>query len=228
MSNEILLFDLDDTLYPSTTGLWTAIRERMVAYMQERMQLEPETIPTLRRYYYETYGTTLRGLQKHHRVNSDDFLEYVHDLPLHEYLEPAPALRRLLESLPQPKWVFTNADEPHARRVIDRLGLQGCFQGIIDVRALDFAVKPEERAYRRAVEIVGAEGAGQCILFDDSLNNLRAAVGVGFVTVLVGADRPHPDVTYTVPSLLELPRVMPQLWNGTAPPGSGGEPRDGA
>lgn len=218
MSSDILLFDLDDTLYPSTTGLWFAIRERMTTYMLERLGMEPEIVPTLRRRYYETYGTTLRGLQRHHQVDTDDFLAYVHDLPLQDYLEPAPDLRRLLESLPQPKWIFTNADAPHAQRVVDRLGLQGCFQGVIDVRALEFTSKPEANAYRRALEIVGERDPGRCVMLDDSLNNLRSAGKLGFVTVLVGAERPQPEVDYSLPSLFDLPRVMPHLWNGRPAP----------
>ncbi len=55
-------------------------------------------------------GTTMRGLQIHHQIDTDDYLAYVHDLPLHDYLYPNPQLRSLLTSLPQRRWIFTNAD----------------------------------------------------------------------------------------------------------------------
>ena len=77
-----LFFDLDDTLYPNTTGLWKAIKERMNDYMRERLQIPAEDISSLREKYYLTYGTTTRGLQIHHNVDTADFLAYVHDLPL--------------------------------------------------------------------------------------------------------------------------------------------------
>ncbi len=67
-------------------------------------------IPAIRRHYFETYGTTLRGLQKHHQVDTDDYLAYVHDLPLEQYIQPNPALHDLLVSLPQRRFIFTNAD----------------------------------------------------------------------------------------------------------------------
>jgi putative hydrolase of the HAD superfamily len=89
-----LFFDLDDTLYPHTAGLWEAIRLRMDRYMVERLGLAEEAVAPLRTYYLETYGTTLRGLQNHFHVNTQEFLAFVHDLPL-DYLQPNPALNQV-------------------------------------------------------------------------------------------------------------------------------------
>ena len=102
-----LFFDLDDTLYPNSAGLWAAIRERMSLYMIERLKLPAEEVPGLRRFYYETYGTTLRGLQKHYHIDAEDYLAFVHDLPLETYLEPDAEARPILLSLPQERWIFT-------------------------------------------------------------------------------------------------------------------------
>ena len=44
--------------------------------------LPVEEVDILRRNYFEQYGTTLRGLQIHHQVDTDEYLAYVHDLPL--------------------------------------------------------------------------------------------------------------------------------------------------
>jgi pyrimidine 5'-nucleotidase len=207
-----LFFDLDDTLYTGN-GLWEAIKARMNLYMVERLGLPAGQVPALRRQYYETYGTTLRGLQMHHQVDSDDFLAYVHDLPLDRYLEPSPALREMLLSLPQKRWIFTNADEAHACRVLTALSLEGCFDGIVDVRAVDFLCKPASEAYLRAVQLSGAGSPENCVFLDDSIRNLQPAFDLGFTTVLVGAQSPHPAADYTLSSLLELREVMPQLWS---------------
>ncbi|HLE13303.1 MAG TPA: hypothetical protein VI776_01040, partial [Anaerolineales bacterium] len=87
-----LFIDLDDTIYPNTSGLWGAIRERMTLFMHERLGLSPEVTPELRRSYVDNYGTTLRGLQIHYQVDPWEFLAYVHDLPLEVYLQPDPYL----------------------------------------------------------------------------------------------------------------------------------------
>lgn len=208
-----LFFDVDDTLYDKSCGLWDAIRERMVFYMDERMHLPAAEIAILQRQYYETYGTTLRGLQIHHQVDTDDFLAYVHDLPLVEYLAPVPGLRSLLLSLPQQRWVFTNADSAHAGRVLKVLGLEDCFHGLVDVRAVDFLCKPHPEAYLHAMQAAGETDPERCVLFDDSPRNLAPARKLGFTTVLVGARETAPAACLSLPDLLALPELMPELWD---------------
>jgi putative hydrolase of the HAD superfamily len=111
-----IFFDLDDTLYPVQAGLWEAIRNRMSQYMAERMGLPVEQIDALRKQSLETYGTTLRGLQHNYHSDSDDYLAYVHDLPLDKFIQPDPVVRQMLLSLPLHRWIFTNADSQHAQR----------------------------------------------------------------------------------------------------------------
>jgi len=218
MNYTSLFFDLDDTLYPSESGLWEAILYRMQLFMAEKVGLSWDVIPDLRRQYFQTYGTTLRGLQKHYKVNTDEYLAFVHDLPLENYLKPAPELHSLLMSLPQRRWIFTNADIDHATRVLRFLGLDDCFQGIIDIRATGFACKPERAAYQRALELAGEMDAHSCVMFDDSATNLMVAHQMGFTTVLVGHQKPNDSVIdYWVRDLLRLNESFPQLWDGEKP-----------
>jgi putative hydrolase of the HAD superfamily len=216
MSYTTLFFDLDDTLYPCTSGLWGAIRDRMGRYMAEQVGLPVAEVPTIRRHYFETYGTTLRGLQKHHHVDTDDYLAYVHDLPLEQYIQPDPALRAMLVSLPQRCFIFTNADAAHARRVMQVLGVEDCFEQVIDIRAIEFACKPEPVAYVRALALAGDPAPQDCVLLDDSPINLAPAHQLGFTTVLINLERlSNPAATYSISSLHSLPQVMPALWNGS-------------
>ena len=69
-----IFFDLDDTLYPSSTNLWLAIKGRMNEFMRDRMNIPVNEIPALREKYYLQYGTTMRGLQANHKIDVDDFL----------------------------------------------------------------------------------------------------------------------------------------------------------
>jgi putative hydrolase of the HAD superfamily len=212
MSYTTLFFDLDDTLYPSEAGLWEAIRVRINRYMCERMRIPPDEASALRRHYYETYGTTLRGLQIHYQIDPDDFLAYVHDLPLNAYLQPDPALRALLLALPQPKWIFTNADVAHAGRVLAGLGLEGCFQGIIDVRARGFVCKPQPEAYPQALRLAGESEPGRCVFFDDAPRNLAPARALGIYTVLVGTALSDPSACLSVRRLHDLPGLLPGVF----------------
>jgi pyrimidine 5'-nucleotidase len=209
----VLFFDLDDTLYPNTNGLWEAIRLRMTDYLRDPLGFAPDEIQEIRQSYYENYGTTLRGLQTHHEVDEDDYLAYVHDLPLEEFISPDPGLRRMLESLPQKKWIFTNADADHAKRVLKVLGIEDCFSGIIDVRALDFLCKPDRKAYVRALDLAGEANPENCVLLDDSIRNLTPAHQAGYTTVLVGSTEQNQAADYSIESLKDLPQVFKQLWS---------------
>jgi putative hydrolase of the HAD superfamily len=213
MRYKSLYFDLDDTLYPSTSGLWEAIRGRMNTYMQKFMDLPLPEIAAIRQSYLERYGTTLRGLQTQYEVDADEYLAFVHDLPLEKFIHPDPDLRRMLESLPQKRWIFTNSDLNHVKRVLNILGLVDCFNGIIDIHAVDFACKPDKLAYQRALSFAGDENPSNCTIFDDALRNLAPAREMGFFTVLVGKDGPEPQVDRTIPSLHVLKEYMPELWD---------------
>jgi putative hydrolase of the HAD superfamily len=211
---EIIFFDLDDTLYSPKNGLWMAIRDRMRRYLIERMGFPPEEVDTLRHEYFVTYGTTLRGLLINHpeRIDADDYLAYVHDIPLQNYIQPDPSLKVLLQSLPQRRWIFTNSDDRHAHRVLNILDVKDCFEGIIDIRAMGYTCKPVEDAYHRALALVGEPLPERCMLFDDSPRNLAPARALGFCTVLVGHPEPDPSACRSITSLQELPAAMPELW----------------
>lgn len=213
MRFESLYFDLDDTLYPASSGLWEAIRQRMNSYMQKIINLPLPEIVRMRQDYLEKYGTTLRGLQAHYEVDTDEYLAYVHDLPLEQFIRPDEKLRRILLSLPQRRWIFTNSDNNHARRVLKILGVEDCFNGIIDIRAVDFACKPDKIAYQRALAIAGDENPGACIIFDDAIRNLVPAHAMGFYTVLVGKNGKDPAIDQSITNLSELRDRMPDLWD---------------
>jgi putative hydrolase of the HAD superfamily len=206
-----LFFDLDDTMYSSKNGLWDAIKERITRYMIERLDIPTSEVADLRRSYYEKYGTTLRGLQQHHQVDGKEFLAYVHDLPLNMYLTPDKDLTNLLERLPQQKWIFTNADAGHARRVLAELQVEEYFDGVVDVISNGYICKPEEQAYQAALNAAGEADPSKCIFLDDSPRNLAPARRLGFCTVLVGGQPAGDSADYCIPSLHDLPHVVPGI-----------------
>lgn len=208
-----VFFDLDDTLYPASTGLWLAIKERMNIYMRDRMGFDPAEIPTVREKYFREYGTTLRGLQANHQINVDDFLAFVHDLPLRDYLTPDPTLRPVIASIPARKWIFTNADASHARRVLAALELDGLFDGIVDVNAVAPYCKPMPESFRIAMESAGETDPARCAMIDDLPRTTRAAREFGMYGILYGQDAPQPDADASFTDW----RVLPALLNGSKP-----------
>ena len=212
MQFSTLFFDLDATLYPASNGLWELIRLRIYKFMREEIGILEADIPATRDKYWKTYGTTLEGLRIHHQVKAEEYLNYVHDLPLKDFLSPDPDLYQLLSSLPQDLWVFTNADYRHANSVLNELGIKDLFKGIVDLYAQDFIVKPNPKAYHKALQLAGETEPAQCILFDDLLQNLIAAKDLGFFTSLVGQNGHSNQIDIHLESIHEMKEKIPQLW----------------
>jgi pyrimidine 5'-nucleotidase len=166
----------------------------------------------MREHYYVHYGTTLRGLQIHYGVEPRDYLNYVHNLPLNRYLQPDPDLRKMLLSIPARRWIFTNSDRPHAERVLAQLGIEDCFEDIVDVYTLEQHPKPRPEAYQLALEAARVADPQTCALLDDSTRNLAPAKEIGFFTILVGHNATHPTADRSLADIHELPRVAPEFW----------------
>jgi len=181
-----IFFDLDDTLYPSNTGLWKAIKNRMNDYMRERMDIPEEDIAQLREKYYLQYGTTLRGLQKHHKINVDDYLAYVHDLQLKDFLTPDPLQRSIIASLPTRNLIFTNADSAHAERVLNTLNLRDLFSVIMDINTVAPYCKPMPESFEIAMKLADENNPSRCVMIDDLKRTTRAAKEAGMFSILFG------------------------------------------
>ena len=207
-----ILFDLDDTLYPRQTGIMNEIRRLILRYIETRLGLSPAEADSLRHEYLQAYGTTMRGLQVNHHIDPDEYLEFVHDFPLHDCLQPNPALDEVLASLPQDKVIFTNASREHATRVLTVLGLARHFKRIVDIRDMGYESKPEPAAYRRICEMLVVRPE-ECLLVEDSVRNLRPARALGMMTVLVhgGSDSADDSVDYSISRLEEIGRVLTNL-----------------
>jgi putative hydrolase of the HAD superfamily len=203
-----IFFDLDDTLYPSSTGLWPAIKERMNLYMTERMGLPADEVPALREQYFKLYGTTLRGLQAHHNVDAQDYLAYVHDLPLEDFLTPNLLQREVIASLRTRNLIFTNADVHHARRVLATLNLDDLFETIIDVNAVAPYCKPMPESFAIAQDLADEPDPRKCVMIDDLPHTTRAALNVGMASILYGTDEPTPDASGVFVDWNHLPILL--------------------
>jgi putative hydrolase of the HAD superfamily len=202
-----LLFDLDETLYESTTGIWDAIRDRIGLYMHERIGLDWSDIPALRARLFTTYGTTLRGLVALYDVEPQDYLDFVHDIPMHEFLKPDPGLRDVLQTFPQRKLIFTNADRNHAERVLNVLGILDLFEQIIDIRDMEPFCKPMPEAFEKALLLSGADPS-KSIMLDDSQSNLATARMLGMGTIRVGSSQMSWDYDECISRIHDLPDAL--------------------
>jgi putative hydrolase of the HAD superfamily len=215
MGFSTLFFDLDETVYPRQSGVWDAIAARIDRYMLEILKFQSEEIYPIRNKLFAQYGTTLKGLQTVCNVDKNDYLQYVHDIPVKELLPPNPGLRSVLLQYPQQKVIFTNADQPHAERVIDALGLNGCFDQITDIHHITPYCKPDIESYQIAIERAGNPQPHECIMLDDKVSNLVVARQLGFYTILVGGNSASAEYDASIAVLEDLPLVLDPHPNGS-------------
>jgi pyrimidine 5'-nucleotidase len=117
----------------------------------------------------------------------------------------------MLERLPQEKWIFTNSDHAHAQRVLNALGIEKHFKGILDIIKMEFNNKPSSIVYKSALNFAGNPKTENCLFADDSEKNLGPAKELGFHTVLVGASTLARNHHYHIQSIHQLQKVIEEI-----------------
>jgi putative hydrolase of the HAD superfamily len=202
------IFDLDNCLYPASTGLFALIDERMGAYIQRLLGCDLVEAKRVQKSHFHQHGTTLAGLMKEQGVDAHDFLDDVHAIPL-DRIGHDERLDRALSRLPGRKFVFTNGDAPYARRVLDAIGVEGHFDELHDIHASELRPKPDPHGYELLCERFGIDPK-HALLADDMVQNLAPAKALGMTTVWVdnGSERgdhgyDHQVVDHRITSLSE-------------------------
>ena len=179
------LFDLDETLYPPDTGLWPVLAGRINIFMQNRLGISQESVIEKREFYYRTYGTSLRGLQADFGVDANEYLDFVHDVPITDFIHPDLQLQKALAGFSGEKNILTNANRHHTDRVLNALGVRDFFQRIIDVNDMEPYCKPQPEAFLKAMRIIGDDDPTNYLLLDDTVRKITAAHQMGMVAILV-------------------------------------------
>jgi putative hydrolase of the HAD superfamily len=177
------VFDLDNTLYPHHTNLFSQIDVKMTAYVSELLTLPREEARRLQKELYLEYGTTLAGLMARHHIDSDDFLQKVHAID-YSWLAPDPALGDAIKTLPGRKFIFTNGSRSHAESTARQLGILDHFDDIFDIVAAGLTPKPAPQSYDRFINLHRIVGPN-AVMFEDLARNLVVPKSLGMTTVLI-------------------------------------------
>jgi putative hydrolase of the HAD superfamily len=178
------LFDLDNTLYPLESGLALTVSARITDFVARHTGLPRDEAHLLQKRYLADHGLTLRGMMDHHGVDPDVYHANLHDVPL-DCLVRDEALVAALARLPGRRLIFTNADDVHAARVLEHLGLVALFDDVFHIGSAAFAPKPSPESFERIIAAHAIEPAATAF-FEDAAHNLEPAARLGMTTVLVG------------------------------------------
>jgi putative hydrolase of the HAD superfamily len=212
MATKFWIFDLDNTLHNATAHIFPHINRSMTAYLQEHLQLDEAAANDLRVHYWRRYGATLSGLMRHHGTDPDHFLWHTHQFPeLDKMVLRVPRLRHVLKALPGRKVVFSNAPQHYAYAVLKLLRVDDLFDDVMAVEHTRYRPKPDNFGFMRLLKMHRVK-APQCIMVEDSLENLQAAKQLGMHTVWVNAgNKSAPGVDVKIRDVMQLPKILGRI-----------------
>ncbi len=201
------IFDLDNTLYPSSTDLFAQVCEKMTNYIANTLNVDKAKADKMRYEYWQEYGTSLAGLMRNFKIDPDHFLEVVHDIDF-SVLSKDSKLLNALNELPGRKIVYTNGTVSYANEVLKYRGLADVFDEIYGVENTNYIPKPFPEAYKlifAKAKIVYNRSA----MFEDEVRNLKVPFDLGLKTILI-CDTPTNE-NYVDYSVGDLPDFLRQI-----------------
>ena len=182
------LFDLDNTLYSGDTKVFDQVDKKMSFFISEKLKVSMEEAKKIQKNYFHEYSTTLNGMIKNHKINAEEFLEFVHDVDLN-FLKKDLDLRKELTKLIGKKYIFTNGSKAHASNVTKKIGIENLFDGVFDIVDSDFIPKPSIEPYKKIIQTYGLDPE-YCIFIEDIARNLKPAYELGMKTVWIKNNEP--------------------------------------
>ncbi|MDR0624432.1 MAG: HAD-IA family hydrolase [Treponema sp.] len=208
---QYILFDLDNTLYSARYGLEDNVRRRMREFLAAYLGISPEEAWRQRAERIGDYGTTLEWLVAERGFTGiEEYFAAVHPGDEADSLLPDPALRNLLEKIPQPKAILTNSPREHADRILDKLKISGLFTHIFDIRGNGLKGKPRPEAFFRAFHAMGA-APGEVLFVDDIPAYVEGCRALGGRGVLLDENNAYPAYPHPkIRALGELGEILNQ------------------
>jgi putative hydrolase of the HAD superfamily len=212
VNSRVWIFDLDNTLHDASAHIFPHINRSMTAYLQQHLQLEEQAANDLRIEYWQRYGATLSGMMKHHATDPDHFLWHTHQFPdLENMVLREPRLRHVLKALPGRKVLFSNAPQHYVHAVLKLLRIEDMFDEVMAVEHTRYRPKPDSYGFLRLLRQHKVR-ASQCVMVEDSLENLRTAKKLGMRTVWVNPGQQNEAcVDVKVKHVMQLLLVLHRL-----------------
>ena len=182
------IFDLDNTLYSGKTRVFEQVDKKMSEYISKKLNVSTAKAKEIQKNYFHEYNTTLNGMIKNHKIDADEFLEFVHNIDI-DFLKKDLILGEELKKLDGKKIIFTNGPRKHALNVTKRIGIDQYFDDIFDIIDSEFVPKPAIQPYKKLVEKHKIDPK-LCGFVEDIARNLKPAYEMGMKTIWIENNEP--------------------------------------
>ena len=210
-ARRVWIFDLDNTLHDARVHIFPSMHAQIQGFLKKQFGLDDEGASRMRRDFWLRYGTTLRGLVRHHGTDPRHFLAETHVFPeLADMVVRENAVKHALARLGGRKIVFSNAPRHYVDEVLRAIGLRRHFDAVYTIEDTGYRGKPHAWGFHRLLRKHDLD-PHRCALVDDIPENLRAAHRLGMSTVWVSpARRRVRYVDLRISSVTELPSRIRQ------------------
>ena len=182
------LFDLDNTLYSGKTKVFEQVDKKMSQFISQKLKVDLKEAKKIQKNYFYEYNTTLNGMIKNHKIDADEFLNFVHDINV-DFLKKDLQLAGELKKLNGKKIIFTNGSRKHAINITQRIGVEQYFDDIFDIVDSEFIPKPSPEPYKKLVKKHNID-PNLCVFIEDIARNLKPAHELGMKTVWIKNKEP--------------------------------------
>lgn len=191
-----LLIDLDNTLYPASSGLEKEISRLMSLFVAQYLRISVEDAQYLRRTNAIPYGTTLQWLRTEFGFHDlDGYFDAVHPKNVEDFIKPDPQIAKTLDSIDLPKAILTNSPREHTDRVLAHLGVADRFSRIFDIRYNRFQGKPYRDTYKAVLQALGQK-ISDVLFIDDMPRYLQPFQDLGGHCLLVDEENRHDGINF--------------------------------
>ncbi len=179
MKPPFFLFDLDNTLYPASSGVLQEMNRRMGVFCAEYFGVDEDEANAMRRGKHSIFGTTLQWLRVcHGLMDPEPYIQAIHPVNMESFVDPDPVLKSYISDLPGEYILLTNSPMEHALRTLKALDLMDLFPRIWDLRRMGYRGKPHRDAYERVLGDLGLKAA-EALLIDDNKANINGFRSLG-------------------------------------------------
>lgn len=220
MNKQVIVWDLDNTLYRETPEFHDLMDEITAKAIVEDLKL-PLDLPTAKAMVTESYRTYRDGGEifvRKYGVSPKEIFEAYHKRKEHNLMpiKPYQNLLPRLQKLPCAQYVFSTSSRDACDAILKHLGLYDFFAGRF-YSVEDFAAyKKNENAdvYRKFCQKIKATPE-QCLFVDDSYSNLEFAKKAGMQTIRLCHGKPNDMATeyidYAVDNISECLSLLERL-----------------
>ena len=184
---KVLLIDIDNTIYPKSTGLQTELMKRAKEFIKNEIQPNAAQNDNFAKRLVNKHGSIMHGLIVEYKIDAEEFIKYSFNIDVGDYLKPNPSLHRVLNRIALIKIAFSNSPEDYVEKVLDTVGVLDCFSGIYGSRFMNYSTKLDPAVYEKLIRELNTSPSN-CILIDDRRDYILKAKELGLSTIWVNEE----------------------------------------